>query len=561
METNRKWPPHFSLDQERILRLLTGDHFYSNPSAALRESVLNAVDSIHRRKRIEPELKPEISVTFDRSTHQLVVRDNGIGMGKTEISSLFAKIGASASTTEPKKDSVGEFGIGVISYFMAADSFDVQTFDGDSEAIGLRFTKEMLAGSAAINLQATRTDRGTTVTLYLRDDSLVQLLLDHYSHWCRDVEGLIARELPIDRIIEQGNTGRTHQELEIELPSWIENSHLGPVDSPPGWDAMTGRSTVSVLYRGVFVQKHEVDGLWGIRGSIDVDPKHFKPSLNREGFIGEDFKGEVEAFLKKVHPLILEEMPKIVERASNAGKLTKWNEHRWANLWLSVPRSKEYENATAAWDRLFRALPAFELAQGGDRWEPCSFDELLALHPPVYLAPHAQEKSNDSIKAASRLLRNSKRSVIRGIRKDNNWMKYAGSSFSTTAELISNAFKNELPELISLASKADDILTSVERVAPLFTGPPAIDIVRLGYETPPAIRLKRRLVINIDNSSGQEIVTKVLESNTGADALIGLVARHAYEQLTQVAAIVNEITGEPEILSPVRRKYIRSCLT
>lgn len=559
-DINGGWPPRFSLDQERILNLLTGDHFYSNPSAALRESILNAVDAVHRRKRSEPHLRPEIRVTFDRSTRQLEIRDNGIGMGKAEVSSLFAKIGASAATNESEKDAVGEFGIGVISYFMAANSFDVQTFDGKSEAIGLRFTKEMLAGSAATNLEATRADRGTTVTLYLRDDALVQLLLDQYSHWCRDVEGLTARELPTGHLLEQGNTGRIHQELEVELPDWIEKSHLGPVDSPPGWDAMTGRSTVSVLYRGVFVQQHEVNGLWGIRGSIDVDPKHFKPSLNREGFIGEDFKGEVEAFLKRVHPLILEEMARIVEQASDAGKLTKWNENRWANLWLSVPRTKEYANATAAWDRLFRSLPAFEVAQG-DRWAPCSFEELLALHPPIYLAPHAQEKSNDSIKAAVRLLRSSKKSVIRGIRRDNSWMKYAGSSFGTTAELISNAFKKELPEFIPVASKADDILTAVERVAPLFTGPPAIDLVRLGPETPPALRLKRRLVINVDNSTGREIVTKVLESNAGADALIGIVARQAYEQLTQVAAVVNEIKTGPEILSPVRRRYIRSRLT
>ncbi|MEW8194509.1 MAG: ATP-binding protein [Candidatus Thiodiazotropha sp.] len=558
-DVNDGWPPRFSLDQERILNLLTGDRFYSNPSAALRESILNAIDAVHRRKRSEPEIEPEISVTFDRSTRQLEISDNGIGMGKAEVSSLFTKIGASAATHESEKDAVGEFGIGVISYFMAADVFDVQTFDGKSEAIGLRFTREMLAGGAATTVETFRAEKGTTVTLLLRDDALVQLLVDQYPHWCRDVEGLTARELPTDRFLEQGNTGRVHQELEVELPDWIEKSHLGPVDTPPGWDAMTGRSTVSVLYRGVFVQQHEVDGFWGIRGSIDVDPKHFKPSLNREGFVGAEFKGEVKAFLKNAHPLILMEMARIVRQASSAGKLTKWNEGRWANLWLSVPRTKEYSDATAAWDRLFRSLPAFEVAQG-DRWAPCSFEELLELSPPIYLAPHAQENPNDSVKAAVRLLRNSKKSVIRGIRRDNSWMRYAGSSFGTTADLISNAFKDELPEIIPVAPKADDILTAVERLAPLFTGPPAIDLVRLGPETPPALRLQRRLVINIDNPTGREIVSKVLESNAGPDALIEIAARHAYEQLGQVAAVVKDIKTGPEILSPVRRRYIRSRL-
>jgi len=560
MNTKDVWPPEFSLDQERILNLLTGDRFYSNPSAALRESVLNAVDAVHRRKRSEPQIDAEITVTFDRSTRQLEIRDNGVGMGRTEISSLFAKIGASAATYEPEKDAVGEFGIGVISYFMAADSFDLQTYDGKSEPIGLRFAKEMLAGGPATKLDATREDTGTTVQLHLRDDTLVQLLVDQFPHWCRDVEGLTARELPEDRPLEQGNAGRIHQKMDIELPSWIEKSHLGAVDSLPGWDAMTGKSTVSVLYRGVFVQQHEVNGLWGIRGSIDVDPKHFKPSLNREGFVGEEFKGEVEAFLKQVHPLILEQMARIVKNASDAGKLTKWTEKRWANLWLSVPRTKEYTNATTTWDRLFRSLPAFEIAQG-DRWSPCSLEELLALPTPIYLAPQAQEKPSDSVKAAVRLLRGSKKTVVRGIRRDNSWMRYAGSSFGTTADLISNAFKDELPEFIPVGSRADAILADVGRVAPLFTGPPPIDLVSLGPETPPALRLQRRLVINIDNPSGRKIVEQVLESNAGAELLVWIVARHAYEQLTQVAAVVNEIATGPEILSPVRRRYIRSRLT
>ncbi|MDC0936269.1 ATP-binding protein [Pirellulales bacterium] len=558
-EADGGWPPHFSLDQERVLTLLTGDRFYSNPSAALRESILNAVDAVQRRVRQEPSIQPDIAVTFETDTRKLEIRDNGIGMGRAEISSLFTKIGASAATQESEKDAVGEFGIGVISYFMAADAFDVHTYDGTSEPIGLSFTREMLAGGAATPIKATRTEMGTTVSLHLRDDSLVQLLVDEYPHWCRDVGGLRARVMPAEHPLEQGNTGRVHQELRMVLPTWIEKSHLGPVDSAPGWDAMTGRSTISVLYRGVFVQEHEVDGLWGVRGSIDVDPKQFKPSLNREGFVGEEFKGAIEAFLREVHPVILEQMATVVGQAAREGKLSKWNEGRWANLWLSVPRKPQYADATAAWDRLFRTLPAFEVAQR-DRWSPCSFEDLLNLPMPVYLAPHAHEKSDDSVKAAVRLLRNSKKTVIRGIRKDKGWLRYAGASFGTTADLVSNAFQDELPELIPINAKADDLLTAVERLAPLFTGPPPIDLVHLGDETPPALRLRRRLVINVDNPRGRDIVSEVLESNAGADALIGIVARHAYEQLQQVAAVVNDIDSAPEILSPVRRRYIRSCL-
>lgn len=559
IDSSSGWPPGFSLDQERILNLLTGDRFYSNPSAALREAVLNAIDAVHRRKRNDPDLRPQIEVTFDRSSRRLEVSDNGIGMDREHVSSLFVKIGASAATHEQEKDAVGEFGIGVISYFMAADTFDLQTYSGNSEPIALRFTREMLAGHPATRLDSIRQHQGTTVSLALRDDATFQLLLEQFSHWCRDVEGLIARELPGSQHIPQGNADRIHHHMDIDLPEWIEKSHLGPVDSPPGWDAMTGQSVVSVLYRGVFVQQYEVNGLWGIRGSIDVDPKHFKPSLNREGFVGGEFKGEVEGFLKRVHPQILEQLADIIQSASDAGQLAEWSEKRWANLWLAVPRTGHYASATAKWDALFRSLPAFEVARG-DRWLPCSLEKLLTLSHPVYLAPHVHENPSDSVKAAVRLLRGSKKTVVRGIRRDKSWMRYAGSAFGTTADLITNVFKRELRHFVSVVSEAETILMDVERVAPLFTGPPPIDIVCLGAETPAALRLKRRLVINIDNDAGRAIVRKVLDSNVGAESLVGIVARHAYEQLTQVAAVVNEITSEPEILSPVRRRYIRSRL-
>ena len=142
----KNWPPSFTLDQERILNLLTGDRFYSNPSAALREAVLNSIDAVYRRRRSESELVPNIKVTFNDAEHTLTVADNGVGMSRIDVSALFTKVGVSAATTEANQKSVGEFGIGVISYFMAGDVFELQTNDGETESVGLSFDKAILAG-------------------------------------------------------------------------------------------------------------------------------------------------------------------------------------------------------------------------------------------------------------------------------------------------------------------------------------------------------------------------------------------------------------------------------
>lgn len=553
------WPPSLTLDQERILTLLTGDRFYSNPSAALREAVLNAIDAVQRRQNAEPDVRPEIVVTFHRDNSTLAVADNGIGMSREGVSSLFTKVGASASKFDGKRGSVGEFGIGVISYFMVGDAFELQTNDAESEPIGLSFRREMLAGGDAKEIPSTRPVQGTTVTIQIRDAETFDLLLNSFPHWCRDVEGLSARILPDDQVCSQGGSHRAGNTVEVALPEWVERAHLGPVADPTGWDAMTGASTVAVLYRGIFVQEFALRGVWGIEGSIDVDPKRFKPRLNREGFVEDEFKPEVQSFLQSCHPTILEAMATRLSQAVNNGALNRWTVKRWASLWLSIPRSGEYGAAMRAWDAVFRSLPAFELAEKNG-WAAVSLDDLLALGAEVFVAPLADEKSTDVVQAAVRLLRNTGKVVIRGIRREKSWMQYASPSYGTTADLITAVFADELPSLTPIIQRADHILANVDRTAPLFTGPPPIDLVSFGVDSPPALRLKHRLMINIDHPAGAAIVRDALDRNGGPVSLIALAAEHAYEQLTQVAATVREISASPEVFSPIRRRFIRSCL-
>ena len=394
------WPPSVSLDQEKILNLLTGDRFYSNPSAALREAILNAIDAVQRRRQISPDIVPDIKASFNKEDKTLEVADNGIGMSKAEVRSLFIRVGASAATTEAKKDSVGEFGIGVMSYFMAGNSFVLQTYDGTTEPIGLSFDRSILSGGPSTAISATRKTQGTTITIHIRDVETFDVLLNSYQHWCRDVEGLSAQLLPEGRLLSQKGASRLSGLSFADLPEWVERAHLGPVSDPTGWEAMTGISVVDVLYRGVFVQEFEVRGLWGIEGSIDVDPKYFKPRLNRESFVEGQFQEEVSEFLKSIHPLILEAMVGRLTAAVERGALDKWTQKRWANLWLSIPRDLKYGKVTKLWDSVFRSLPAFEVASG-NQWRPTSLEEIAAFQTRVFVAPLGDENPNDIVPCLS----------------------------------------------------------------------------------------------------------------------------------------------------------------
>ena len=558
------WPPEFTLDQERILSLLTGDRFYSNPSAALREAILNAIDAVHRRREGAPDVTPHIHVTFRSHDLTLAVADNGLGMSPSDVSVLFAKVGASAATREAHKTSVGEFGIGAISYFMAGDVFVLQTHDGTNAPLGLSFSRDMLSGGPATLVPPIQNEQGTTITIHIRDADTFTLLLNSLPHWCRDVEGLTAELLPESRPLSQGRTARFHNASPVTLPTWVQRAHLGPVSDPPGWDVMTGISRVDVLYRGVFVQEFEVRGFWGIQGSIDVDPKHFKPRLNREGFIDGQFQTDVTNFLRSCHPAILEAMVAPLAAAFQKGALDKWTVKRWANLWLSLPRGPEYARAARQWDSIFRNFPAFELAIG-NQWKPISIEATKKLQPnaagEVFVAPLADEQTNDVVQAALRFLRNTGHPVLRGIRRDKSWMRHAPAAFATTADLISEVFAAELPTLVLIKARAEKILTDIERIAPLFTGPPAVDLVRIGYDSLPVLRLQNHLIINIDHKAGKQLVEDALGANTGPMALLVSAAKCAHEQLGQVAAVVREAPATPEILGPIRRRFIRSLLS
>lgn len=555
------WPPRFVLDQERILALLTGDRFYTDSSAALREAVLNALDAVHRRRATGGEIAPQVLVSFNMDDSTLTVADNGDGMGETEITSLFARVGASAASLSVGKGSVGEFGIGVISYFMVCDSFSIDTLAQGNTPIALRFTKDMLHGAPAEELVPSRGSVGTTLVLHLKSSEVLTFLTDRFSHWCRNVNGLTAQLLPEERDLPQGGTREQLEPVTLTTPRWVERANLAPVADPKGWGAMTGESTVSVLYRGIFVQDFTVKGAWGIRGSIDVDPKQFKPRLNREGFVEGEFKRDVEAFLRQAHPAILVAMARHLQNALSKGLLDSWAKREWATLWLSIPRTGDYADATVAWDRVFRAVPAFELAKGND-WELVSLERLVTIREPIYVAPLPPEEKKDAIiGAALRLLRNTGRPVVRGLRRDPSWMRDAGNSYGTTADLIQAVFAGELPALLPLSQHANNVINATPSVVKLYSGPPSVDLVRLGADSPPALRLQERLVINIDNPAGTALVMEAIDQNVGPIALVVGGMRHAYEQLQQIAAVVRDIDGEPEILGLVKRRVVRGCLS
>ena len=557
------WPPRLTLQTEPVLRLFTGENFYSSSDAAIREAVLNAIDAVGRRKDDDPKIEQQIEVVFDRGNQTIKISDNGDGMTRDDLANLFTRVGASASRLAGDQQhyrAIGEFGIGALSYFLLCDNYQIQTLKNGSDAVGLTFSRAMLDGSTPAGVcEPTRTDVGTTVTLFVRTSELLQAAVDKFPHWMRNVRGLASRIEPCGEVVNQG--GLTRQVRTISTPAppdWIEESNIGPPTDLSIWDKYDGKGQVDVLYRGVFVERVELDQLWGLEGAIHVDPKHFRPKLNREGFVGDLLKREVTPFLRSVHPLVLTEAVECIREILR--DRDDWSLNKAVTLWLAVPRHAEYSAAAHVWDEEFRNRRAFRLLEQASERE-VSIAELTKLGASkVYLVPDKIDQTDPIISQAIRVLRAGKATVVQGLQRDTGYLSTISVTSNYTSWLLLNTFRNELPELVQVHSVAKDVVAH-DSLADVFTVSPIVKLVRLGGSSAPFVAIGDEIWINIDAGEGQKILDEICERNEGHLGLWVACMMHAPEQgqrLDQVGALLRRMKPSVQRLGLVRRQLLRS---
>ena len=125
----------------------------------------------------DSDLKVWIDADPDQGT--LTIRDNGIGMTREEAIEHLGTIAKSGTSEffkslsgDQQKDSqlIGQFGVGFYSAFIVADRVEVLTRKaGAADDTGVRW--ESSADGEFTIETVTRTERGTAVTLYLKEDA------------------------------------------------------------------------------------------------------------------------------------------------------------------------------------------------------------------------------------------------------------------------------------------------------------------------------------------------------------------------------------------------------
>ncbi|WP_027437393.1 molecular chaperone HtpG [Lachnospira multipara] len=158
---------------------------YSDHDIFYRELISNACDAITKLKKLsligeyeEPDdIEYKVKVELSPKNKTITIIDNGLGMTSEEVNEYINQIAFSGAEAflEQYKDKtnddqiIGHFGLGFYSAFMVADKVTIDTLSYKKDATAVHW--ECDGGTDYDMSDSNKTEIGTTITLYLNEDS------------------------------------------------------------------------------------------------------------------------------------------------------------------------------------------------------------------------------------------------------------------------------------------------------------------------------------------------------------------------------------------------------
>lgn len=188
----------FTLDQGKILDLLTGHTLYNDVSVVIRELVQNSIDAVRVDGfEHQPEAMGTVSISWHSANRCLVIEDTGTGMSQAIIERHFLRAGSSryqdAEFIKKHRDffPISRFGIGVLSTFMISDEVEVFTITRAQEEKARKLTLRSLHGKYLIRefdrnsseIPVGIRGHGTRISLKIRADAEIGSVLDAARNW------------------------------------------------------------------------------------------------------------------------------------------------------------------------------------------------------------------------------------------------------------------------------------------------------------------------------------------------------------------------------------------
>ena len=294
---------NISVNSENLFPIIK-KWLYSDKDIFLRELVSNGCDAITKFKKValsgeaEADDNYSVTVTVDKDAKKLVISDNGIGMTAEEIDKYINQIAFSGATEflEKYKDEndanaqiIGHFGLGFYSAFMVSDSVEI---DSLSYKLGAKAARWTCDGSMEFDMSdGTRTERGTTITLNIAEDS--KEFLESFK--VREILNKYCSFLPVEVYLQDMSEKEPEEGEEKTEPKPINETN-------PLWMKKPSECTdedYKEFYRNVFMDFNEP--LFWIHLNVDY-PFNLKgilyfPKINHE-FSG--IEGQIKLFNNQV---------------------------------------------------------------------------------------------------------------------------------------------------------------------------------------------------------------------------------------------------------------------
>lgn len=226
----------FQTEAKQLLQLMIHS-LYSNQEIFLRELISNASDAIDKLRFeavaddsiLEGDGEYAVRVDVDKEAGTVVITDNGIGMSRDEVIEnlgTIAKSGTSAFleqlSGDQQKDSqlIGQFGVGFYSSFIVAERVQVHTRKaGEAAEDGVIWESQ---GESEFSIAAAdKAERGTSITLFLREDAKefaddwrVRSVIKKYSDHISVPVMMLEQAVPVVESTEEDDT-----ETETSVPA------------------------------------------------------------------------------------------------------------------------------------------------------------------------------------------------------------------------------------------------------------------------------------------------------------------------------------------------------
>ena len=236
--TNQKGS--ISIHTENIFPIIK-KWLYSAKDIFIRELISNGCDAVNKYKKLislgeakgNADENYKIKVSIDKENSALIFEDNGIGMTAEEVEKYINQVAFSGAEDffntykdkmNEENDIIGHFGLGFYSSFMVSKKVQIDTLSYKENATPVRWVSE-----DGLEFELTQSDnretRGTTITLFLADDS--KEFLEEYT--VRNIIDKYCSFLPVDIYLETIKTEETKEDEVVDAtpindtnPLWLK---------------------------------------------------------------------------------------------------------------------------------------------------------------------------------------------------------------------------------------------------------------------------------------------------------------------------------------------------